>query len=286
MDIFLQLLIGGILQGGIYALGAFGLSLIFGVLGVLNVAHGDFLVLGGLATYWLYTTFGLSPFLAIGLVLPGFAAVGMVAERVLIRPIRARTSHEFLAASILITLGLALAIEDLGAFAMIQPVKGIDYSLAPVRVGTVVISSLRLLSLVVIVILTLALHAFLRRSLAGKAIRAVIEDKEGAMLAGINVSAVSRNTFGIGIALTAAAGVFFITIIPVEPHLGIPLTLKYLSIIVLGGIGNLPGTFVGAVILGLAESLVGFWFGAEWSVTVAFVILVAILLLRPKGLLG
>lgn len=286
MDIFLQLLIGGILQGGIYALGAFGLSLIFGVLGVLNVAHGDFLVLGGLTTYWLYTTFGLSPFLAIGLVLPGFAFVGMVAERVLVRPIRARTAHEFLVASILITLGLALAIEDLGAFAMVQPVKGIDYSLAPVRVGTLVISSLRLLSLVVILVLTLALHAFLRRSLAGKAIRAVIEDKEGAMLAGINVSAVSRNTFGIGISLTAVAGVFFITIIPVEPHLGIPLTLKYLSIIVLGGIGNLPGTFLGAVILGLAESLVGFWLGAEWSVTVAFVILIAILLLRPKGLLG
>lgn len=286
MDIFLQLLIGGILQGGIYALGAFGLSLIFGVLRVLNVAHGDFLVLGGLTTYWLYTTFGLSPFLAIGLVLPGFAFVGMVAERVLVRPIRARTAHEFLVASILITLGLALAIEDLGAFAMVQPVKGIDYSLAPLRVGTLVISSLRLLSLVVILVLTLALHAFLRRSLAGKAIRAVIEDKEGAMLAGINVSAVSRNTFGIGISLTAVAGVFFITIIPVEPHLGIPLTLKYLSIIVLGGIGNLPGTFLGAVILGLAESLVGFWLGAEWSVTVAFVILIAILLLRPKGLFG
>ena len=286
MDIFVQLLIGGILQGGIYALGAFGLSLIFGVLRVLNVAHGDFLVLGGLATYWLYTTFGLSPFLGIGLVLPAFGLVGMVTERLLIRPIRARTPHEFLVASILITLGLALAIEDLGAFSMVQPVKGIDYTLAPLRVGSVVISSLRLISLAVILSLALALHAFLTRSLEGKAIRAVIEDREGAMLAGINLSAVSRNTFGIGIALTAVAGVFFVTIIPVEPHLGIPLTLKYLSIIVLGGLGNLPGTLLGAVILGLAESLVGFWLGAEWSVTVAFVILVTILLLRPRGLLG
>ncbi len=286
MGVFVQIMIGGILQGGIYALGAFGLSLIFGVLRVLNVAHGDFLVLGGLTTYWLYTAFGLSPFLSIGLVLPAFALVGMVAEGLLIRPIRARTSHEFLVASILITLGLALAIEDLGAFLMAQPVKGIDYSLPPLRVGSVVISTLRLLSLGVIVILTIGLHAFLKKTRTGKAIRAVIEDREGAMLAGINVSAVSRNTFGIGIALTAAAGVFFITIIPVDPHLGIPLTLKYLSIIVLGGIGNLPGTLLGAVVLGLAESLVGFWLGAEWSVTVAFVILVGILLLRPKGLLG
>ncbi len=286
MDVIVQILIGGILQGGIYALGAFGLSLTFGVLRILNVAHGDFLVLGGLTTYWLYTAFHLSPFLSIGLVLPAFALAGIVAETLLIRPIRARTAHEFLVASILITLGLALAIEDLGAFLMVQPVKGIDYSLAPVRVGSVVISTLRLLSLGVIVILTLGLHAFLKKSLAGKAIRAVIEDREGAMLAGINVPAVSRNTFGIGIALAAAAGVFFITIIPVDPHLGIPLTLKYLAIIVLGGIGNLPGTLLGAVLLGLAESLVGFSLGAEWSVTVAFVILVGILLLRPKGLLG
>ncbi len=286
MDVLAQLLIGGILQGGIYALGAFGLSLIFGVLRVLNVAHGDFLVLGGLGTYWLYVTFGLSPFLAIVIVLPVFALAGAVAERLLIRPIRARTAHEFLVASILVTLGLALAIEDVGAFSMVQPVKGIDYSLAPIRVGTIVISTLRLVSLGVILTLALALHAFLRKSLQGKAIRAVIEDREGAMLAGIDVLAVSRNTFAIGIALTAVAGVFFITIIPVEPHLGIPLTLKYLSIIVLGGIGNLPGTLLGAVILAVSESLVGFWMGAEWSVTVAFVLLVAILLIRPRGLLG
>ena len=286
MAVFVQLLIGGILQGGIYALGAFGLSLIFGVLRILNVAHGDFLVLGGFATYWLYTTLGLSPFLAIPLIFPTFILIGMAVERMMIRPIRARTAHEFLVASILITLGIALAVEDLLAFSMTQPIKGIDYSLNPIRVGDVVISTLRLLSLGVILILTGALHVFLTRTLHGKAIRAVIEDKEGAMLAGIDVQAVSRNTFGIGTALTAVAGVFFVSLIPVEPHLGIPLTLKYLSIIVLGGIGNLPGTLLGSMILGTSESLVGFWLGAEWSLTVAFVILILILLLRPTGLFG
>jgi branched-chain amino acid transport system permease protein len=286
MAVFIQLLIGGVLQGGIYALGAFGLSLIFGVLRVLNVAHGDFLVLGGFATYWLYTTFGLSPFLAIPLILPAFILIGMMVERIMIRPIRARTAHEFLVASILVTLGIALAVEDLLAFSMTQPVKGIDYSLNPIRIGDVVISTLRLVSLGAIVILTVALHMFLTRTLHGKAIRAVIEDKEGAMLAGINVQAVSRNTFGIGTALTAVAGVFFVSLIPVEPHLGIPLTLKYLSIIVLGGIGNLPGTLLGSMILGTSESLVGFWLGAEWSLTVAFLILILILLLRPTGLFG
>lgn len=286
MAVFVQLLIGGILQGGIYALGAFGLSLIFGVLRVLNVAHGDFLILGALATFWLYTVWGLSPFLAIPLVFPAFVLAGMAVERTMIRPIRARTAHEFLVASILITLGIALAVEDILAFSMTQPVKGIDYSLSPIRIGNVVVSTLRLLSLGVILILTTVLHLFLTRTLQGKAIRAVIEDKEGAMLAGIDFRAVSRNTFGIGTALSAVAGVFLISLIPVEPHLGIPLTLKYLSIIVLGGIGNLPGTLLGSMILGTSESLVGFWLGAEWSLTVAFVILILILLLRPTGLFG
>jgi branched-chain amino acid transport system permease protein len=286
MAVFVQLLIGGVLQGGIYALGAFGLSLIFGVLRVLNVAHGDFLILGALATFWLYTTWGLSPFLVIPLVFPAFVLAGMAVERVMIRPIRARTAHEFLVASILITLGIALAVEDILAFSMTQPVKGIDYSLSPIRIGNVVVSTLRLLSLGVILVLTTVLHLFLTRTLQGKAIRAVIEDKEGAMLAGIDVSAVSRNTFGIGTALSAVAGVFLISLIPVEPHLGIPLTLKYLSIVVLGGVGNLPGTLLGSMILGTSESLVGFWLGAEWSLTVAFVILIVILLLRPTGLFG
>jgi branched-chain amino acid transport system permease protein len=286
MAVFVQLLIGGVLQGGIYALGAFGLSLIFGVLRVLNVAHGDFLILGALATFWLYTVWGLSPFLVIPLVFPAFVLAGMAVERVMIRPIRARTAHEFLVASILITLGIALAVEDILAFSMTQPVKGIDYSLSPIRIGNVVVSTLRLLSLGVILVLTTVLHLFLTRTLQGKAIRAVIEDKEGAMLAGIDVSAVSRNTFGIGTALSAVAGVFLISLIPVEPHLGIPLTLKYLSIVVLGGVGNLPGTLLGSMILGTSESLVGFWLGAEWSLTVAFVILIVILLWRPTGLFG
>ena len=116
MEVLLQLLIGGILQGGIYALGAFGLSLIFGVLRVLNVAHGDFLILGAYATFLLYSTLGLSPFVALALVFPAFVLIGMAVERAMIRPMRAQTAHEFLVASILITLGIALAVEDLLAF--------------------------------------------------------------------------------------------------------------------------------------------------------------------------
>jgi branched-chain amino acid transport system permease protein len=194
--------------------------------------------------------------------------------------------HEFLVASILITLGVALAIEDMTAFALTQPVKGIAYFLPPVRLGGLVVSSLRLILLGIIVGLTAAIHLFLRRTFTGKALRAVMEDREGAMLAGIDIGTASGIAFGLGTALTATAGVFFVTLIPVEPHIGLPLTLKYLAIIVLGGVGHLPGTLAGSVVLGLAESLVSFYVGAEWSLTVAFLILIGILLLRPRGLLG
>jgi branched-chain amino acid transport system permease protein len=283
---FLQLLIGGVLQGGIYALGAFGLSIIFGVLRVLNVAHGDFLMLGGMLTYWLYTTWALPPWAALILVFPLFFAGGLVVERVLIRPIGGMPHQEFLVASILITLGISLAIEDVTAFGLVQPVKGIDYLLPPLRLGTVVVSSLRLILLGLIVGLTIAIHLFLRLTYTGKALRAVMEDREGAMLAGIDIGRAAGVAFALGTALTATAGVFFVTLIPVDPHIGIPLTLKYLAIIVLGGVGHLPGALAGSVVLGLSESLVAFYVGAEWSLTVAFVILIGILLLRPRGLLG
>jgi branched-chain amino acid transport system permease protein len=286
IETFVQLLIGGVLQGGIYALGAFGLSIIFGVLRVLNVAHGDFLMLGGMLTYYFYTTWGVPPWGALLAVFPIFLLGGFLVERVLIRPIAGMPHHEFLVASILITLGIALAIEDVTAFALTQPVKGIDYFLPPIRLGGVVVSSLRLIFLALIVALTAALHLFLQRSFMGKALRAVMEDREGALLAGIDVQKAATVAFGLGTALTATAGVFFVTLIPVDPHIGIPLTLKYLAIIVLGGVGNLPGAMAGSVVLGLSESVVSFYVGAEWSLTVAFFVLIGILLLRPRGLLG
>jgi branched-chain amino acid transport system permease protein len=285
-ETLLQLLIGGVLQGGIYALGAFGLSIIFGVLRVLNVAHGDFLMLGGMLTYYFYTSWGVPPWGALLAVFPLFFAGGFLVERVLIRPIAGMPHHEFLVASILITLGIALAIEDVTAFALTQPVKGIDYLLPPIRLGGVVVSSLRLIFLALIIALTTALHLFLQRSFMGKALRAVMEDREGALLAGIDVQRAATVAFGLGTALTATAGVFFVTLIPVDPHIGIPLTLKYLAIIVLGGVGNLPGALAGSVVLGLSESVVSFYVGAEWSLTVAFFVLIGILLLRPRGLLG
>jgi branched-chain amino acid transport system permease protein len=279
------ILIGGILQGGIYALGAFGLSIIFGVQHILNVAHGDVLMLGGLLTYWLVAARGLSPFTAFFIVLPLFFFVGVLFQRTLIRPIASKSPHEFLIASILVTLGVSLAVSDITSASMTQPVS-VTYPMPTLQLAGLAFSSVRLLFLAMILALTGAVHLFLRRTFLGRGIRAVIQNREGAMLVGVNIPRVSTVTFGVGTALTAVAGTLYVVLLPVDPHMGIPLTMKYLAIVVLGGVGNLVGALSGSMILGLAESLVGFTLGAEWSLTVAFFLLVVILLVRPRGLFG
>jgi branched-chain amino acid transport system permease protein len=282
----IQVLIGGLLQGGMYALGAFGLSLVFGVLGILNVAHGDFLMLGGLLCYGAYVALGLDPLVALTIVIPVFFGVGCLFERVLIQPLLSKSHHELLMGSILVTLGAALAIEDLVPFVWTQSFSGIPYTLPSLVIGDVVIPTLRLAILLGIVTLTLVLHVFLRRTYVGIALRAMTENRQGAMLVGINLPRLSMLAFGIGTALVATAGVAHVTLYSITPTMGIPLTLKYLTIVVLGGLGSLLGSVFGGMVLGLSEALTSLYIGPEWAPTVAFLVLIVVLVTRPQGLFG
>jgi branched-chain amino acid transport system permease protein len=282
----IQVLIGGLLQGGMYALGAFGLSLVFGVLGILNVAHGDFLMLGGLLCYGAYVALGLDPVVALTIVIPVFFGVGCLFERILIQPLLSKSHHELLMGSILVTLGAALAIEDLVPFVWTQSFSGIPYTLPSLVIGDVVIPTLRLAILLGIVTLTLVLHVFLRRTSVGIALRAMTENRQGAMLVGINLPRLSMLAFGIGTALVATAGVAHVTLYSITPTMGIPLTLKYLTIVVLGGLGSLLGSVLGGMVLGLSEALTSLYIGPEWAPTVAFLVLIVVLVTRPQGLFG
>ncbi|MDQ3828841.1 MAG: branched-chain amino acid ABC transporter permease [Candidatus Tectomicrobia bacterium] len=282
----IQVLIGGLLQGGMYALGAFGLSLVFGVLGILNVAHGDFLMLGGLLCYGAYVALGLDPVVALTIVIPVFFGVGCLFERILIQPLLSKSHHELLMGSILVTLGAALAIEDLVPFVWTQSFSGIPYTLPSLVIGDVVIPTLRLAILLGIVTLTLVLHVFLRRTSVGIALRAMTENRQGAMLVGINLPRLSMLAFGIGTALVATAGVAHVTLYSITPTMGIPLTLKYLTIVVLGGLGSLLGSVFGGMVLGLSEALTSLYIGPEWAPTVAFLVLIVVLVTRPQGLFG
>jgi branched-chain amino acid transport system permease protein len=283
---FVQVLIGGLLQGGMYALGAFGLSLVFGVLGILNVTHGDFLMLGGLLCYGLYVALGINPPLALLIVMPLFFGVGCLFQRVLIEPLLAKSPHELLMGSILVTLGAALAVEDLVPFIWTQSFSGIPYTVRSLVVGDVVIPTLRLAILVGIWLLTWLLHIFLQRTDVGIALRAMTDNRQGAMLVGINLPHLAMLAFGIGTALVAAAGVAHVVLYSITPTMGIPLTLKYLTIVVLGGLGSLLGAVLGGMVLGLSEALTSLYIGPEWAPTVAFLVLITTLVTRPQGLFG
>lgn len=285
-SVLAQLTISGLLLGGIYALAALGFSLIFGVIGVLNIAHGDFIMLGGLAAFWLFSLLDFNPLVSLIVVLPVFLLVGFLFERALIRPVIRKSQTELLIASILVTFGASLAIEDVTAYAWGAYSKGVSFFLPSLSVFGVEIPSVRLLFFGIVVMITAVFVYFTRRSFVGKAIRAITQDKEAAEIMGINLSRISQITFGIGTALAALAGVLFVSITTITPYMGIPFTIRLLAIVVLGGTASLAGPLIGGLVLGLAEILTAFYVGPEWSSAVSLVILIAILLIRPRGLLG
>jgi branched-chain amino acid transport system permease protein len=285
--ILLQLIINGVLLGGVYALAAFGLALIFGVSGVLNLAHGEFLMVAGFLVYVLVDRLGWNPFLLVGLVAPLFFVVGYAFERALIRPLALRKEHVRLASAVLVTLGAALIVEDVAAFFShdVQFEKALDLFLPTLRLGRLYVPSLKLLVFGLVVALIVVLFLFLKYTYLGLAVQAVTQSRRGAALAGVNTGRINAIAFGLGSLLAAAAGGFEVIHHYVAPNMGLPLTLKYLCIIVMGGLGSFLGVALGGMIIGLGESFVGF-FTPAWGQTVAYLLLVLTLLLRPRGLLG
>lgn len=287
LSIAIQLVINGILLGGVYALAAFGLSLIFGVSGVLNLAHGEFLMAAGLLVWLLWDRTGLNPFLLLAAVAPLAFAAGYAFEHGLIRPLAQRKEHVRLASAVLVTLGAALIMEDVADFLSLgtQYEKSVDVFLPTIVLGGMYLPSLKLLMFALVLALIVGLFLFLKYSYLGLAVQAVTQSRRGAQLNGVNTGRINAVAFGIGTALAAVAGGFEVVHAFVAPNMGLPLTLKYLCIIVMGGLGSFLGVALGGVIIGLGESFVGF-FQPAWGQTVAFLLLVAILLVRPKGLFG
>ena len=284
MQILIQLILAGVLQGGTYALAAFGLSLIFCIADVLNITHGEFLMLGGLVTFIVFTATGWNPFLILLIVIPLFVLLGCVYQKTFIEPILNRPPRQLLFSSIVVTVGIATAIEDTTSFIWGPTVKGVSFSMPALTTGGIVISSLRLTILLSIIALTIFLHFYLKKTFLGKAIRAILQNREGAMVIGINVPRVVTFVFGIAIGLAGAAGVFYVLLFTIGPFIGLPLTIRYIAIVMLGGSGSLIGSLVGGLILGVAETFAGFFLGAHWSLAVAFFTLVLVLLVKPAGL--
>lgn len=286
MATLIQILIGVVLQAGLYALGAIGLSLTFGVLKIMNLSHGDFLMLGGFAGYFAFVYLGLNPFVSAILVGLLLFVAGIGYHEALLARLTARSERGVLIASVMVTLGTALAIEDLSSFLWGGTSMGIPYRLPSFVWGPVVFPLLRVVLLVATLVLTAGLYYFLTRTFLGRAVIASTINRQGALVVGVDIRRIALFTFGLGIALAGGTGVFYATLFTIEPFMGLELTLKYLAVIVVGGIGSVPGALVGAAVIAAAESFTAFYAGSRWSPMVAFAILVVVLLVRPQGLLG
>jgi branched-chain amino acid transport system permease protein len=284
--IIVQLLISGVLLGGLYALVAFGLSLIYGVVRILNFAHGTILAVAGIGASMAFTRWGLNPIAIAVLMLPLFFAFGYAMYVLLLQPLRSRNAAQFTVGTVLVTVGLLLILSDLTSFFAGATTKNIQLPFHAFIFGDVIVSSNQLYILIGIVVMTILLHLFLTRTWFGRAIRAVTQDPVGAQICGIRSHTIHASTVGVGVAIVAIAGVLYVINFPIDPYAGFELTVKAFTIIILGGIGNLMGALFAGIFLGVAEALTGYFWASDWAPAVSIVLLLVILVLFPKGVLS
>ena len=288
MTLLAQQLLLGLLIGGLYGLAAAGLSLVFGVMRVLNVAHGELIMLGGYGTFWIVALFGLDPFASLLLVLPLALLLGAVLYGGLFGFVVRAEEEVRVKNSLLIGFGLALALHALAVRLWTADERSIPtpYGGTVLTVGELSIPIVRLISLVLAFVLIGGLHLLLQHWRWGKAIRATAEDWQAALLTGIDVRRAYLLAFAIGTSLAGAAGTLVSIGYSVSPSIGLEWTLKALIVVVLAGLGSMLGTFVGGLVLGVAEAASAATFGGPYREVVGLVIFVVVLVVRPRGLFG
>ncbi len=284
--IIIQLLIGGVLLGGLYALIAFGLSLIYGVVRILNFAHGTLLAVGGIAASMIFAATGMNPVLIAALLVPVFLVFGYYFYIYLLEPLTSRNQMEITVGTVLVTFGALLILSDLAAVLAGPTTKNISLEFEAIMLGEVIVSTTQLYILVGIVALTLALQLFLKKTWFGRAIRAVTQEPVGARICGVRSDRIHAYTVAFGTAIVAVAGVLYTLNFPVDPYIGFEITVKAFTIIILGGIGNLVGALLAGIFLGVAEALTGFFWASDWAPAVSIILLLVILVIFPKGVLS
>ena len=279
-----QTLILGLLVGGVYALLASGLTLIFGVMNVVNIAHGAFLILAAFLTFSLWSATGVDPLVLGVLTTPLMFAFGWVIYTFTVRPVRSGKAS----ASVLLTFSLALILEGLMGLIWGNTSHSVTtgYFESSYGIGSIFLPKAQVYGCVLAVGALLALYVFLTRTWTGRAIRASAVNPQGAELVGVNVAAVAALTFAVGVAVTGMGGSIVSVLYPFLPGSHYVWISRLLAITVLGGMGSLPGAILGAAIIGVSETLTSTYIGPEWATGVPFVAIFVILLLRPQGLLG
>ena len=281
----LQILVNGILKGGLYALMAIGMSLIWGVMDIINIAHGSFIMLGAFTTYWLFTILGIDPFVSLIFSMAILFVLGYGVQRYLINYV--------IRASAFITLILAFGIEIfinnaalVSWTADVRKVK-VAYGAANFSLGNwVTIPTIRLIAFLLVIVISLIFFYILNRTNLGRSIRATSQDLDAARLTGVDVARTYAITFGLGVGAAGAAGTLWSILFPISPIMGGELTLKSFVVVIIGGLGSMLGPIIGGLALGIAEAFGTNWFGSTYANLISFTILVLVLIIRPKGILG
>lgn len=286
--LILQSVVSGLLVGGMYGLIALGLALAFGVLKVLNVAHGELLMVGGYMAFFAFTGWGLDPFLSLPLVLLVMFGFGVLLYLVLFRFVTRTEVHTRIKNSLLISFGLVLVLQALAVrfFTADERTISTGYSSEAITIGLVRVPVVRLAGLIVAVVAALLLEWLLHRTRFGQAVRATSEDWTRAALTGVDVNRVYLIAFAISAALAGVAGSLISLGYTVSPNIGLGWTLKALIVVVLAGLGSMRGIIVAGLFLGLTESLAAVWLGGEYREVAALVLFLIALSFRPQGLFG
>ncbi len=284
LPILLASLLNGLTTGAVYALIALGLTLIYGVLHIINFAHGAMLMVALYGVFFLNAKLGLDPYAALPVMVPAMFALGYVLQRFVI----GRASHGKDENILLVTLGLAIILENFALYAWHSDTRTIEtgYMFTTVNIAGAMISLPKVVAFFGALAVTAVLLALITRSDLGRAIRAVAKERQGAKLVGIDVEHVFAMSFGIGLACLGAAACFLLPAYYVNPQVGNGFVLIAFTIVVLGGMGSFVGALLGGFIIGVVESLGGLWLGESLGQIGIFVIFIAILLFRPQGLFG
>lgn len=280
----IQALLDGLLMGGVYALAALGLSLIFGVMKITNFAHGAMMTVGMYVVYYLSTSFGISPYLALPFSVIMMFVIGYFVQKYLIHYIEHAPAHN----QLLLTLGLAYILENvlLAVFSPNYLTLQTEGFQSAIKLGELTFSPAKLLAFGTVIIVTIIVYVLLYRTKVGQHIRAAAQDTEGALLMGINVRKIRAIAFGVGAICTGIAGGLLTPVLSIYPTLGETFQLKCFVIAVLGGMGSLWGALVAGLLIGVVESVTGYLLGGSWGEMMIYGVFILILLLCPTGLFG
>jgi len=284
----IEAILGGVILGGLYALVAIGFNLQFGMARIVNLAYGEFLMGAAFAAFWMFTLFGINPIVGMIFSVPVTLAANWLVYRVLMAPLvrRARTREQLEGESILATFGLLFVLRGAATLAFSANDRFYDYFGTPVQIFGFTFAANRVLAFAMACVFAVSMLVILNRTRFGSALRALAIDPVGAELVGIDVRGLSALAFAGGGALVAAAGTLVSTFLAFNPSIGIDFTVKALVVVVMGGIGNMAGSLIAGILLGVAEALCSYYVDSGLTLAVAYALFLIVLVVRPRGLFG